>query len=243
MLLAQAACGPPSQSVVTQFIVSQSGIESSTGQLQFFVSDVRMVDANGSPTPVRLDPAPHQDHRTALIAIPFDGRETPRANRTLLGTVRRGDYVSMEFLVGVPYDRNHRNPLHAGPPLDRPAMFWSWQAGMKFLRLDLDNAWSFHLGSTGCHSASAVRAPAAECRRPNLARIRLPAGAASDGTVAIDLAALLGDVHPGRDPNCMGDFAKHAVCRDALGALGLDADTGRCVAGCTAQRVFRPSGS
>ena len=174
-----------------------------------------------------------------MIAIPFDGRDSSYANSTLLGTVRRGDYVSMEFLLGVPFEANHGNPLHAQPPLNQPAMFWSWQAGHKFLRLDVNNTWSFHLGSTGCHSASAVRAPEAECRRPNLARIRLPASAATDGTVAVDLAVLLGDMHPGRTPNCMGDYAKHTICRDALGALGLDADSGFCVAGCTSQRVFR----
>lgn len=225
---------------MTHFTLSEAvGLDPGAGRLRFFVSDVRMVDANGSETAVRLDVAGHQDQRTALIAIPFDGGEADSADRTLRGTVPGGDYVSMAFLIGVPFDANHGNPLHAAPPLDRPAMFWSWQGGHKFLRLDLDNAWSFHLGSTGCHSASPVRAPVTACRRSNLARIALPASAARGGTVAVDLAALLGDVHPGRDPNCMGDYARHGVCRDALAALGLDAETGRCVAGCTTQRVFR----
>lgn len=226
---------------MTHFTLSEAvGLDPGAGRLRFFVSDVRMVDANRSETTVRLDIAPHQNRRTALIAIPFDGGETGSAERTLRGAVPAGDYVSMAFLIGVPFDANHGNPLHAAPPLDRPAMFWSWQTGHKFLRLDLDNAWSFHLGSTGCHSASAVRAPAVGCRRPNLARIELPASAASDGTVAVDLAALLGDVLTVPDAgNCMGDYAKHGICRDALAALGLDAETGRCAAGCTAQRVFR----
>lgn len=204
--------------------------------LQFFLSDIKMVAADGATARVRLAAAPpDQDEKTALISLA--AVDEPR-NATIHGTVPRGDYAHMEFLLGIPFARNHGNPLHAEPPLDRPAMFWAWQSGHKFLRLDLGNAWSFHLGSTGCLSASAVRPPQSECRRPNLARIRLPASVATDGQVDVDLGALIAAVDPMRDASCMGSYAKDDACRRVLAELGLDAQTGRCLDDCRAQRVF-----
>ena len=58
----------------------------------------------------------------------------------------------------------------------------------------------------------------------------------------VDLASLLAAVDPARDPNCMGRYAEREVCRRVLGELGLDPDTGRCVADCAEQRVFRLAG-
>ena len=204
--------------------------------LRFFVSDLMMVEADGSAAHVRLAVAPpYQNEQTALVSLAASAEP---ANATIHGTVPSGDYVHMEFLLGIPFARNHGNPLHAEPPLDRPAMFWAWQSGHKFLRLDLGNAWSFHLGSTGCLSASAVRPPQSECRHPNLARIRLPAFVATNGHVNVDLGALTAAVNPTRDASCMGSYAKDDACRRVLAELGLDAQTGRCADDCRAQRVF-----
>ena len=242
LLLATEACSPTAQPVSTRFTLQPPPSLAPTASpptLRFYVSDLRMVDARGEATHVRLTSAPpYQDERTALVSL-ADGA---RGNPVVHGTVIRGDYVHMEFLLGIPFERNHGNPLQAEPPLDRPAMFWAWQSGHKFLRLDLGNAWSFHLGSTGCHSANAVRPPPDECRRPNLARIRLPASVAADGEVDVDLGALLAAVNPTKDANCMGSYADDDTCRRVLDGLGLDAQTGRCLADCRGQRVFRAAG-
>ena len=239
LVLAAQACGPATQPVTTRFslrLPPSVSPSASPPALRFYVSDLRMVDAHGQATPVRLAVAPpYQDERTALISLADDNP----GNAVVHGTVARGDYVHMEFLLGIPFARNHGNPLEAEPPLDRSVMFWAWQSGHKFLRLDLGNAWSFHLGSTGCHSASAVRPPQGECRRPNLARIRLPASAATDGQIDVDLGELIATVNPTTDANCMGSYADDDVCRRVLAALGLDAQTGRCLADCRGQRVFR----
>ena len=238
LALAAQACGPSTQPVTTRFALHPPPSLAETAApvtLQFFVSDLRMVEADGATARVRLAVAPpYQDGETALVSLASDGP----VNATIHGTVPRGDYVHMEFLLGIPFARNHGNPLHAEPPLDRPAMFWAWQSGHKFMRLDLGNAWSFHLGSTGCHSASAVRPPQQECRRPNLARIRLPASVAADGQVDVDLGALLAGVDPMLDASCMGSYADDAACRRVLAELGLDAQTGRCLDDCRTQRVF-----
>lgn len=240
LVLATQACGPATQPVTTRFSLHlPPGLPppASPPTLRFYVSDLRMLDAHGQTTLVRLaDSRPYQDARTALVSLVADAAN---GNTEVQGTVTPGDYVHMEFLLGIPFDRNHTNPLHAEPPLDRPAMFWAWQSGHKFLRLDLGNAWSFHLGSTGCHSASAVRPPQRECQRPNLARIRLPATVAKNGQVDVDLGALIAAVNPTVDTSCVGSYAKDDTCRRVLAALGLDAETGRCRADCRGQQVFR----
>ena len=237
VVLAAQACSPATQPVTTQFTLHPPPSLAPPPSLRFYVSDLHMVDAHGQAIPVRLASVPpYQDERTAFVSLPADDAS---GNTVIRGTVARGDYVHMEFLLGIPFVRNHGNPLEAEPPLDRPVMFWAWQSGHKFLRLDLGNAWSFHLGSTGCHSASAVRPPQHECRRPNLARIRLPASAAADGEVDVDLGALLAAVNPTTAANCMGSYADDDTCRRVLGALGLDAETGRCLGDCRGQRVFR----
>ena len=124
---------------------------------RFYVSDPVMVDSAGSSVPVHMHRSGrHQDTRTALISLAQQGGEAGVLNGSFSGTLAPGADERIEFMLGVPFDRNHGNPLHAAPPLDGPAMFWSWQSGHKFVRLDLADVWSLHLGSTGCVSRSVL---------------------------------------------------------------------------------------
>jgi uncharacterized repeat protein (TIGR04052 family) len=80
------------------------------------------------------------------------------------------EHSELTFELGVPFALNHLNPLSQPSPLNLPAMFWSWRAGYKFLRLDLFNpneSWVFHLGSTGCVADSVMRSPKMACAEPN----------------------------------------------------------------------------
>ena len=220
--------------------------ESNRGELQFYISDLTMIDSSGAGVRVRLDDRhPWQNEGAALISLAVGCAESPEpGNRMVSGSVARGRYAAVEFSIGVPFERNHLNPMRAAPPLNVPSMFWTWQTGYKFLRLDLGNAWSFHLGSTGCVSDSAMRPPRQPCRQPNVTRIRLPAETAQGGNVLIDLDALLAGIDTTDADNCVGGYRERRACRQLLGALGLDADTGRCVespqaSGCAGQSVFR----
>ena len=221
--------------------------EKRRGELAFYVSDVKMIDSAGAAFPVRLnDLKPWQNEGAALISLAVGCAEsTEPGNRMVSGSVARGRYAAVEFSIGVPFERNHLNPMRAAPPLNVPSMFWTWQTGYKFMRLDLGNAWSFHLGSTGCVSDSAMRPPRQPCRQPNVTRIRLPVETAQGGNVLIDLDALLAGIDTTSADNCVGAYRERRVCRQLLQALGLDADTGRCVespqaSGCAGQSVFRP---
>ncbi len=133
--------------------------------LQFYVHDVELLDERGVGHPFRLVARePWQSEQVALLDL-AGGAGTPR-NEVVRGTSDdAGKYTGIRFTVGVPFDLNHANPLTAAAPLDRGPLFWTWQSGYKFLRADFD-ASSFHLGSTGCSSASALRPPAQACSCP-----------------------------------------------------------------------------
>ena len=227
-----AACHPPQTPVRLDFeIASERVVDHS---VRFYVSGLSMIDAEGNAVPVSLDGSSWQSEATALVAL--GGRTT---NPTVTGRVAGGDYVAVEFLLGIPFAHNHGNPLVAAPPLNVASMFWTWQSGYKFLRIDIANEWSFHLGSTGCVSASAVRPPEEPCRQPNAARIRLASDTPHAGTIVVDLDALLAHIDTAGEDNCMEAFADRDACRGLLANLGMDPDTGLCLDGCQGQAVFR----
>ncbi|WP_199509204.1 MbnP family copper-binding protein [Glaciecola sp. KUL10] len=122
--------------------------------------------------------------------------------------------TSLNFLIGVPFLQNHANPLTQSSPLNIASMFWSWQMGYKFMRVDLrssTDSFAFHLGSTGCQSASRVRAPASECEQPNRVPISLDLKPEHIGitenevtiNIAIQVDQLLNGITISRENACM----------------------------------------
>ena len=210
--------------------------------LRFYVSRLRLIDATGAAVPVVLDEAAGHggSQRISLVSL-HDGcgqAGDPATGQPVSGRVATGRYKAVEFDLGVPFELNHGNPLTAAPPLNTASMFWTWQSGYKFLRLDIGTDWSFHLGSTGCVSASAVRPPES-CLQPNMATIRLPVEAVGASVVSVDFDALLTGIDIAGADNCAAAYGERAHCRRLLGRLGLDAGTGRCIDGCAGQTVFQ----
>ena len=230
--LGLGACHPPETPV--QLAFEMRSTQAVDALLRFYLSELAMIDGEGRAVAVHLVANAWQNDGTAMVAL---GGKTE--NAVVSGKVADGHYEAFEFLLGVPFERNHGNPLTAPAPLNVPSMFWTWQSGYKFVRLDIGNDWSFHLGSTGCVSASAVRPPGEPCREPNAARIRLASDAPEAGTIAVDLDALLAHIDTTVDDNCMAAYVESEACRGLLANLGLDPATGRCLDGCGAQPVFR----
>ena len=113
--------------------------------------------------------------------------------------------------------------MTAPPPLDRGEMFWSWQSGHKFLRADLavaDHEWAFHVGSTGCSSASALRPPAQPCAQPNEMQLELK-GDPLSGVVRLRLQPLAAAAQSASYVVCTGDYEVDPACKDAYAATGL----------------------
>ena len=107
--------------------------------LRFYVSEIRLHEEDAGQVDLTLA----VDHRwqgpsVALIDLE-DGtgdcqNGTPGVYSTLKGQIPAGDYRGISFVIGVPFELNHGDPLGAAPPLDDSAMHWHWRSGYKFLR-------------------------------------------------------------------------------------------------------------
>lgn len=124
----------------------------------------------------------------------------------------------VRFELAVPFTDNHTNPLIQASPLNIPEMFWSWQSGHKFVRIDLStdantpqSSWSYHLGSVGCESASSMRAPKHPCSMPNRFKITIDK-ASNQAALFFDLAALLENIVPGTMRSCMFQKIEEVAC-------------------------------
>ena len=219
---------------------------------RFFVSEVELLDAQGRATALTLtQDKTWQVENVALLD--FENATGPCRNGTVptntsvRGTVPSGKYTGVRFTLGVPFKLNHVDPTTAPAPLSSTAMFWTWQGGYKFLKVDMASAgttavhghgaahgaghgggaasgFSVHLGSTMCASPSKTAAPTA-CANPNRLTVSLPQFDLSKQTIVADIGAVLAganvDVNtPGTSPGCMS-FLKDADCPPIMAALGL----------------------
>ena len=252
------AAPPPAQHVTLRFAVTAGevpvacdarvpgvgarGSAIEPQDLRFYVSEVRLVGAGGAETPLALD----EDHAwqsqgVALLSWCADGRTD--VHDTVAGTVPAGDYRGVRFSLGVPDRLNHADATLAAAPLNVTGMFWSWQDGYKFLRLDMrtfaapnakPTTWLVHLGSTACSG----EAGATKCARANRPAIALTRFDWRKNVIVADLQRLLAttDVasHAPRAPvGCMMDA--NDDCSGVIAALGLRGDAPSPAA----QTVFR----
>lgn len=128
-------------------------------------------------------------------------------------SLKAGDEFS--FDLGVPFAINHLNPITQPAPLNEPDMFWSWRNGYKFFRLDMmakgDN-WAYHLGSVGCVSDSAVRAPLKACAKPNLTRQTLKVPEGEQRRLVLHLDKLLTHINATKANRCVMHGDKEPAC-------------------------------
>jgi uncharacterized repeat protein (TIGR04052 family) len=209
--------------------------------LRFYISEIELLGASGETTRLKLhEDIPWQQADLALIDLE-DGQGTC-ANGTsettayLVGSVPPGEYRGLRFTVGVPFERNHADPLSAAPPLDDPAMHWHWRSGYKFMRAGIktagDGFW-IHVGSAGC---TGTVGDIDSCRFPNRAAVALTEFRPNRDRVALDLKSFFSDVDfdDGEATDCSSAPGETA-CIAPFAALGIDSDDGSRTRG---QRVF-----
>ncbi|MBX3015078.1 MAG: metallo-mystery pair system four-Cys motif protein [Caldilineaceae bacterium] len=239
--------------------VTGLGLSQSTAQLndlRFYISNLALVDGSGNAVPVTLtQDGLWQVESTALLDFE-DGSAgctesgNPDLNTSVQGTIAPGDYTAVRFDLGVPFELNHLDVTVAPSPLNVPPMWWNWQFGYKFVRIDMksdaevmDGAWFIHLGSTGCMAEDQSKAPTERCSYPNVATIQLDGFDPATNTIVADLATLLANVDLAESvpqpPGCMSG-PDDPDCAGLLPAFGLDIATGACPeAGCPTQTFFR----
>jgi len=178
---------------------------------RFYVFNVRLMDAAGKETALELE----QDGKWQLddlALLDFEdatgscANGTPDVNRTIRGKAPEGAYTGLRFTLGVPFNKNHLDPLTQPPPLNLTALMWVWNAGHKFARLDfsstgLPRGFSIHLGSTGCTPSETRNTIPTSCEAANRVEVSLPTFDVDHDEVIADLAALLQDTDVDKPEN------------------------------------------
>lgn len=174
------------------------GEERVVGSSTVSVEDLRLYvngfSADGAPLDL-VDEAPWQGGGVALLDFEDGCRGgTAETRTTVVLSGPAGDWGDLSFEVGVPFDDNHQDVAVAPSPLNVSSMFWNWNGGYKFLKVDgasagLPTGFSVHLGSTGCEmdDAGAVTG----CANGNRVAVSLPGSFDPDNNrVVLDLDAL-----------------------------------------------------
>ena len=131
------ACGESYESIGT----SESTVTPT--DFRFYVSDVALIDESGNAVPLELEQDSKWQYQNVALLDFEDGTSacdngTAEMNTTVVGTVPEGDYQGLQFTMGVPEDLNHEDAAIAPSPLNLTSMWWNWQGGYKFLRVDLE---------------------------------------------------------------------------------------------------------
>jgi len=109
---------------------------------RFYVSEVELIDKQGNAVPVVLDQDGVWQYQNLALLDFEDGKGACRNGNSGLhqqvsGTVAKGKYRGVRFTLGVPFELNHGDPTLAPSPLNLSAMFWAWQSGYKFVKIDM----------------------------------------------------------------------------------------------------------
>jgi len=231
--------------------------EISFTDFRLYVSNIQLLNADGDAVPLELEQDGMWQFENVALLDFENGEagcsETGNAalNGEVIGMATAGEYVGVSFDLGVPFELNHLDVTAAASPLNIAAMWWNWQGGYKFLRIDVqtnapeNNAWNIHLGSTGCKSAASAVPPEEMCARPNIATFTFDEFDFENGVIVADLAALLTNVplqlNTLMPPGCMSGV-DDPDCPALFPNFGLSLEEGICPDGdCSAQTLFRLS--
>jgi uncharacterized repeat protein (TIGR04052 family) len=216
-------------------------------EARFYVYDFKLVDAKGARTPIALTQNEWQYADVALLDFK-DARGgnaactpgNPAKNTSVSGVAPQGAYVGLEFSVGAPVESivdgksvsiNHSNVETAPAPLDISGMAWNWQAGRRFVTIEVipptpvvkpdgskSRTWMVHIGSTGCKGNPATgeivsclhenRFPVAFDRfDPKTQRVELDLTRLLEGSdISVDKGGAVGCMSALDDPDCPAVF-------------------------------------
>ena len=123
--------------------VGTTGATVLPSDFRFYVSEVSLLDEAGNAVPVTLEQDGRWQHQNVAL-LDFENKQGPCANGTeetrevVVGTVPAGSYAGLRFTLGVPFDLNHQDATLAASPMNLTSLFWTWQGGYKFFRVDLE---------------------------------------------------------------------------------------------------------
>lgn len=111
---------------------------------RFYVSQIALVDSTGKSHPLI---------GTHLVDM-LDSGAQARGYAFITLKALPGTYRGVRFTVGVPFDQNHADPTTQAAPLGTESdMFWSWNSGYIFNRIEgkvdsagVEKAIAYHIG-------------------------------------------------------------------------------------------------
>lgn len=173
-----------------QSAIQQDSKSWQLAQLFLFAHNIKYQDQDNNWHTLKLADNKYQSQQVALLGVDCEDTDEQNWQLALQDNIAVEDMQAIRMTIGVPFALNHVNPLSQDSPLNVPNMFWVWQTGHKFVRMEMnasdDGYWLFHLGSTGCSSASSLRAPNSPCLYPNTFTIDLNKAANHHFELAID---------------------------------------------------------
>jgi uncharacterized repeat protein (TIGR04052 family) len=201
---------------------------------RMYVHDVSLVRSDGTAVPIALDESSLYQH-SGVAFLDFSAKmdadcddPTVETNTVVTGIIPEGAYDGVSFVVGIPFELNHADNAVAPAPLNVSSMYWDWNAGYKFVRIDGttsegDGEPRVHLGSTGCMADGS--GGIASCTHENRPAISLDSFNPEGHTIAVDLAALFAGSNLDTNaattaPGCMSE-PDDPDCEPLFAALGL----------------------
>lgn len=205
-------------------------ISMTPADFRFYLSDVVLIESSGKTAPIKLSQDGKWQYQNVAL-LDFEDKTGACTNGTaetrdrVVGTVPRGNYTGLKFTLGVPFKLNHADATLAPSPLNLTGLWWNWQSGYKFLRLDLQTqqaklsmqnqhslqgkvhqlgkghqsadsgGFPIHLGSTGCRAVP----QSMPCRNPNAASVVLSPFNPAQNMVVADLAQLVASSNLGQN--------------------------------------------
>lgn len=220
----------------SSYRLGKPATDQTLADFRFYVSEVALLDVQGKIVPVNLEQDGKWQHQSVAL-LDFENKSGACVNGTtetrdrIIGTIPKGNYTGLKFTLGVPSGLNHEDSTLAPSPLNLTGLWWNWQFGYKFARIDLQNptmaqsvgagqkhqghggeasnGFVIHLGSTGCQAETTNEKPT-RCSNANRATVVLTRFNPEKNIVIADLARLvttsnLNQNQPKTGPGCMSE--------------------------------------
>lgn len=242
--------------------LGSAGTDADLKDFRLYLHAIEFETDRARSVPMILDENIWQSSGVALIDFQNKDDSCSGAakvtNKVASGKVvlEEGESITgLNFRMGLPSELNHQNPTTANTPMNISSLTWSWQAGYKFMRVDIapvggvtrptdgsynNTTWNMHLGSTNC-SGDPQSGEDVVCGFVNRPQINLSGFTPGTSTIVVDYGNLVANANVGQDeagaPGCMSG-STDPECQSLFTALGLDLATGNANSSQT-QSVFR----
>ncbi|WMP19005.1 MbnP family copper-binding protein [Thiothrix lacustris] len=194
--------------------LGSSGDSGKVSDFAFYVHGITLKTSDGKSVAATLDDNDFQDPQYGVALLDFQDKtdactgsvKTTNKAVKIKAAVDPTTVTGVEFTVGVPSTANHHNASISRAPYNRSGLFWAWQSGHKFMRLDVNptalvtkldttttKTFNLHLGSTGC-TGDATTGAVVTCTSPNRPSVTLDGvkvTGTTTSTIVLDYAKLI----------------------------------------------------